>query len=336
MKISPVASGGTPGQNIGGVTTERTSPDRIAAAKAIAAGDTPIRITPGEMPIDQQAQRAQESIKRIKMRVNRSPERMEMPQEVPVAATQGAQTDINEQSEVVTEETRPLSPQFAALMKQKRALQVKERELADREKALQSQPSTDGSSDLEARLKSQPLRVLEEQGVLTPEFFNSFTEYLTTGQSGVHPEINALKAEIKALKEGVDTKFTERDTQVELQVFNEMQREAQMLAKEGDAFELIRENRSVPTVMDLIKRTWKSTGEAMDVSEAMQLVEDELLKDQLRIARFKKIQSQLTPTPSVQTQPRQMIRTLTNRDTATPPMDRRTRAMMAAIGSLKR
>lgn len=345
MKMTPIASGGTPGQTFGNISTSAAPPDRIAAAKAIAAGEAPpIKMTPSDTPIDPQVKKTQDSIRSIKMKTNRTIDRFLPEQETQAVETapQGSIPENNEQVKPELEGTpKPLSPHLAEFAKYKRtterAFEVREKALADREKALESRPVTDGGPDILAQLKSQPLRVLQEHQVLTPEFYNALTEYLTTGQSGFNPEIIALKEEIKALKEGVDKSFTERDTQAEQQVFNEMQREAAMLAKEGDAFELVRETRSVPKVMELIRRTWKQHNEVLPVSEAMQLIESELVKDAVRWANVKKIQSQLTPAQMAAVQPQtKQMKTLTNRDSASVPLDKRTRAIMAALGTLKK
>lgn len=343
MKISalPQGSGGTPGQALQGATGRTASPEKLAVAKAIAAGDKTIRVLQAETPIDPQVKRAQESIRRIKMRTNASPERftevLEAQSQVAPQATeqtQSAISDTTEQVNATVEATQPLSPQFAALAKQRRALQVKEREIADREKALTAQPANDGSTDVIARLKSDPLSVLQEHGVT----YDQLTQAIIANQSGASPELQALKAEIKALKEGVDKNFTERDSAAEQQVLAEMRREAEQLAKEGDAFEMVRETQSLEDVMTLIHRTYKETGEVLDVSEAMQLVEDELINESLKIANIKKVQGRLTAPPASQPSQQQQrtMKTLTNRDTATVPMDRKARALAAALGTLRK
>jgi hypothetical protein len=336
MKISPLAAGlaGIPGQNL----NQSTSNSKIEAAKQIAAGETPVQQT----IVDPQVARAETSIRKIKMKSDYSPERFndviaasQVQENTSEVTAPSATADVTEQVNATTEETKPLSPQFAALAKQRRALQVKERELADREKALESKSSTSGGEDYKARLKSEPLRVLEEAGVT----YDQLTEAILAQQGGINPEIQALKAEIKALKEGVDTKFTERETQAEQQVLNEMRREATILAKAGDTYEMVRETQSVPEVIELIHRTYKQTGEVLDVSEAMQLVEDHLVNETLKIANLKKIQSKITPAQeSVQQQPqvKSGMKTLTNRDNAKPILDRRSRAIAAMQGTLKK
>ncbi len=242
--------------------------------------------------------------------------------------------DTEEPTEPADEATKPLSPQFAALAKQRRALQVKERELLDREKALTAQVPAQGTSVDLARLKSEPLSVLLEAGVT----YEQLTEAILANQNGDSSQIRNLEAKIAALESGFDKKLTDRDSQQEQQVLAEMQREATSLVAEGDTFEMVRETRSVPDVMKLIERTYRDTGEVLDVREALQLVEDELLEESLKLARFQKVQSKLAPPappPPPPNQHRQM-RTLTNRDTASVPMSAKARALAAFNGTLKR
>lgn len=263
-----------------------------------------------------------ESVRQIRMKTNATP-LMSPPQQI--------QGDVNSNIETQSADaaTQPLSPQLALLAKQRRALQVRERELRQREQAMQSQT---GQSMIDsARLKSEPLSVLLENGVT----YDQLTEAILANSGQGNSEINSLKAEIEALKKGVDQKFIDQNTQAEQQVLAEMKREANQLVRD-DNFEFIRETRSVPTVMDLIEKTYRKTGEVLDVSEAMRLVEDELYKDAQRLASLKKMQLQQV---QQQPQPQQRqygMRTLTNRHTSSVPLSAKERALAAFNGTLRR
>lgn len=240
-------------------------------------------------------------------------------QELPIS-------DINETKEAEAT-NQPLSPQFAELAKRRRALQLKERALAEKEKAWVAQSSGNNGID-RARLKSQTLSVLQEEGVMNEEFYNQLTEHLLANQSNA--EINALKSEINALKEGVDKRFLEKETQAEQQVLAEMKREAERLSSQGDSFELIRETRSIPKVMQLIEQTYREDGEVLEVTDALQFVEDELFKDLSKYAALNKVKSQFLPqAPETQPQQQTGMRTLKNRDTAPIALSRRARALAA-------
>lgn len=247
----------------------------------------------------------------------------EMPS--PEASPTNELMSIPDNNETTVEATQPLSPQLAEIAKRRRALQLRERAIAEKEKALQAtNTGSSGGIDV-ARLKSDPLKVLDEAGVT----YDQLTEALLATQGNA--EINALKAEINALKEGVDKKFTDRETQAEQQVLAEMKREAERLSSLGEDFELVRETKSIPQVMTLIERTYRETGEVLDVSEALKLVEEELFKDLSRVTSFNKIKSQFAPPPAPQPQPKQQMgmRTLKNTDTAPVPLSRRAKALAA-------
>lgn len=260
----------------------------------------------------------------LKMNVNRTPlTQASVQQALPIP-------NMNNDIPGAAEVTQPLSPQLAFLAKQKRSLQVKEREIAEREKALLERSS---SSQIDvAKLKSDPLSVLLENGVT----YDQLTESLM--QNHGNNEINDLKAEIQSLKQGIDQKFLDKDAAAEKQVLAEMQREAQMLVRGSEDFELVRETRSVPTVMKLIENTYRESGEVLEVNEALRLVEEELFKDAQRLAAIKKVQNGINPLiPQVQPQLRTPgMRTLTNRDTASVPLSAKARAMAAFYGTLKR
>lgn len=268
-----------------------------------------------------------DSIRTLQMKTNATPLTQEIPQLPPV------NTDTPPEASV--EATQPLSPQLALLAKQRRALQVKERELADREKAFLSRSTSTEAEMIElARLKSEPLKVLLENGVT----YDQLTEAILAGQGQTqnYSEINSLKAKIEALEQGIDQKFVDKDKQAEQQVLAEMKREAEMLVK-SDEYELVRETHNVPTVIRLIERTYRETGEVLDVSEALKLVEDEIFKEAQKFSTYKKMQSQMSPVATpMQSQQRQTgMRTLTNRDTASVPLSKHQRAMAAFYGTLK-
>lgn len=264
------------------------------------------------------------SVRSLRMSVNRTPGADLLESEAALTIP-----DPSKETSAATEVTEPLSPQAAALAKQRRALQVKERELDDRLKAFEAKSS---GSDFIPKQKfiDDPLGVLLENGVT----YERLTEAILSNQGS--SELTALKAELKAQEERFEKKLTDRDTQTKQQVLAEMSREAIQLVREGDEFELVRESGRVKDAITLIDRTHAETGEVMDVREALRLVEEELIKDAEKLARLSKVQSRISPplAPQQQQQSRP-IRTLTNRDTAQAPLSRKARAMAAFNGQLK-
>jgi hypothetical protein len=285
--------------------------------------------------VDKQVENVQNSLRRIKMKTNYSTDRsiddgqVVEPQVEATVEEPSTTPDASVATAEGSEEIKPLSPQFAALAKQRRALQVKEQQLIEREKAL----STQGQSPdaIIQKLKSEPLSVLKEHGVT----YDQLTEAILNEQNGISPEVTKLRAEIEAMKADLNKNFTDRDQQQEEAALREMQREATFLAKDGETYEMIRDTNSIPDVMELIKRTYKTTGEVLDVSVAMEAIETELLEESLQAAQRRKVQERLKV--GVQPQPGQkLIKTLTNRDSAAPILDRRSRAIAAMNGTLKR
>lgn len=290
---------------------------------------------PQAAPVEDPQLSRSQSIRSIQMRVNQTPGRIsEMEAGATPVAGDGAALSIPPTSETsaepVDEATQPLSPQLAAIARQRRALQ-QERQAFEREKAAATQAPTQGDAVPLERLKSEPLRVLLESGVT----YDQLTEAILANQDGYSPEIQDLKAQIKALKEGVDKTFSEKEQEQRTQALSEMRREATQLSRD-DAFELVRETGSVPDVMRLIEKTYDETGEVLDVREAMGLIEAELESDLVRKARFRKVQEKLAPQPAPPQPQQRQMRTLTNRDTASVPLSPKARAMAAFNGSLRR
>jgi hypothetical protein len=265
---------------------------------------------------------------------------VEAPVEAEIAV-QGDIPDAIETTQAVSEEIKPLSPQFAALAKAKRELQVKESSLLAREKALADQSvGKPGQEELINRLKSDPLSVLQEHGVT----YDQLTEAILSNQSERNPTVLKLEEEIKAIKaglEGRDKSQIEQQAAQKQQVLNQMANDADRIIAQGDEYEMVRETGSRPDVIKLIEKTFDTTGEVLDVEEALKLVEDELIEESLKIARIKKVQGRLNPVTQEVTQPKQVnsnvrvMRTLTNRDGASVPSSAKERAIAAFHGRNK-
>lgn len=330
MKISPlIQGGGSPGQTLGSVDVGRTAtPDKLARAKAIAAG----HIVEEEKV--ENIEQPRPNVRTIKMNTQRSTDREEMPIEqvaAPTELTQESSAPVT--NEAVTEETKPLSPQFAALAKQKRALQL-ERAQFEKDKAAAASVQPQGQNDLVERLKSQPLSVLQEHGIS----YDQLTEALLASNDGSSQKLREFEAKLAALEQGFEQKLSARDAQAEEAALTEMLHEAEALAKDGESYEMVRENNAYDTVLRRIYDHFKKTGQILGVSEVMDKVESELLDKALKFAKLKKVQGKLVPeAPAQPLQPQQQqMRTLTNRDGATTLMSRRQRAIAAANGTLKR
>lgn len=226
-------------------------------------------------------------------------------------------------ADAVTEETKPISPQFAELARARRALQKERRALQEEKKVLEGQKQGSDAVPL-SRLKSEPLKVLLESGVT----YDQLTQAILANQS--NPEIFSLKAEVQALKEGFDKKLEERSQQERKQYLSARHKEALAIAAEGDDFALVRASGRIPDAIRLLERVYDESGELLPVKDALSLIEAELFKDAEKIIGIEKLQSKLTPPSSPAVQQRsQGMRTLTNKDTAQVPMSRKEKAIAA-------
>ncbi len=346
MKVSPMASNaaGQPGQSLNSVNVGQTaSPMKLERARALARGERLPDVAP------ENTEQPRPDVRRLKMKTNFTTNRdMPLSQDAgdeslaeatpgdsaSAAAdpTQSSNTDTTEQGAV--EATQPLSPQFAALAKQKRAFQLEKAEFEKQKAETLAASSGQGLEDLKARAASDPMGVLQDLGVT----YDALTEAILSDKQQDNPRIMALEQQIKALKEGVDKTFQTNEQRQEEAALSEMLNEAESLAKEGDAYEMIRSEDAYEDVLRLIHTTYKDTGRVLDVSEAMNTIENKLLARAEKLASINKVRNKIAP-PANTAAPQQQnrgMRTLTARDTATPIMDRRARAIAAAMGTLKR
>lgn len=343
MKLTPIAAP-TNAQPESADIGRSVSHSRIERAKAIMAGQQPQVSEPTQ---DRQVDRAQASIKRIKMRTQRSPETGQfLPEEEQKADTaqppvESDNLDPNRETTEATEATKPLSPQFAALAKQKREIQL-ERQKLDAEKQALATKSTDTTSvdEYKARLKTNGLKELMSLGVT----YDQLTEQILADTQDAGPGYSKLEAEIKALKEGLENQTkgqVEREAAEEQRVLTQLRKDADFLISQGDTYEMVREAGYAPKAIELIHKVWKTQGELMDVPEALSLIENELLEESLKFAKIKKVQSRLQPEPQQQQAvqqdggSRKTMRTLTNRDGVSSPLSSRERAIAAFHGRLK-
>lgn len=354
LKMSPVLGAPRPVANLN--EGRSASRERLDRATQIAGGQTPEAPAEPASTGDPQADRA---LRRIRMKTNRTIHRMTPIEQIPEAAAPSnapnppvldaapPESDILATSipgETAPEATEPLSPQFAALARAKRALQVKEKDLLAREAALAKPPETTGMYSLD-QIKAERLRILREAGVTN----EMLTEDILRESQDYGPGFSELDAKVEGLKKGLedrDKALAEREQAAEKQVLAQIDRDVQTLIAEGDEYEAVREAGYGPQVTKLIHRTFQKTGELLDVTTAAALLENELIEDGLKYARLSKIQSRLGATKAAETPapaqaksgqtPTKVMRTLTNRDgSSSLPMTRIQRAIAAAEGRLK-
>ena len=301
-----------------------------------------MKITPGgltqamvttspELPAQAQTREARPV---LKMNTNATPLRAAPPPPPAAPAAPGVGIpDPSDPAQRQPEATEPLSPQAAALARQRRALQVKERELTAREEALKSQTPAQGAAIDLARLKAEPLSVLQEAGIT----YDQLSQAILSQAQGVSPEqFRALQQKLEALEVGVDKKLTAQAEQGRAEAIKAMTQEAHdLVAQGGEEYEVVRATQSVPAAIKLIERVYDTTGRVLDVREALAEIEAEKLQDILKVGAISKVQGQMgqkAPAPAQAPQSRPPMRTLSNRDTAQAPASAKARALAAFWG----
>lgn len=268
------------------------------------------------------------SIRSITMNTDRTPGAALPPPEDELSKS----PDIEDKDKATVEATQPISPQFAALAKQRRALQQERRAFEDERKAHEIAKQGSDAIPL-ADFKADPLGVMLAQGIT----YDQLTQALLNNQA--NPEVNSLKSEFNAFKEGIEKKFTEREEQAIQQNLASMQGKADSLIAQGDDFELIRATGNNHKVTELIEQKYRREGKILDITDACKMIENWLLKEQQKLATSKKMQSlfnkQEEQIPMQPQQRAQGMTTLTNKHTASMPMTARDRALAAFWGAKK-
>jgi hypothetical protein len=254
-----------------------------------------------------------------------------------------------EPKEVIAgKEEQPLSSRYADLARKERAIRAKAQEIKQREEALarqeaerQTQAPKPGQPDLAERLKADPMSVLNELGIS----YDKLTEQALSLPSPEQQVIQELKAEIKRLsdaQEGTKKSFEEAQSNQYKQAVNQIRNEAKTLIESDEAFETIKSTESVEDVVELITKTFETEGVLLSVEEAAKAVEEHLVEEALKLARLKKIQQRLAPTPSApkQEEPTKQpqaaqVKTLSNTMGASRPLTAKERAILAFKNELK-
>lgn len=354
MKITPVQ--GVP--TIQQPSNSGVSQEKLDRLKTIARGEKPQELAAEEREKIKLGDVATSATRSIKMSTNRTPEQ-DLVQAIADAQPQATETtaappaekpgdgplptdtekaavpdksavsDTDVQAKSSVESTKQISPQLASFAKRERALQIREKELAEKEKSVGQNPNLDS---LKQRAQSgQALRVLEELGIPKDELYKRLTdEILGNPQDTTAP----LLAKIEQLEKSIDERLAKKDSDQEQAVYDHMTRNIGIMARTNPEFRLIKESESEGDVLELIKHEWKTNGIILDEEEACKRIELELREDAKRYAG---IIGELEQPPKTQVEQtrepvEQRFKTLTNKDSARPAMSRRQRAIAAALG----
>lgn len=247
----------------------------------------------------------------------------------------------------------PLSSQYATLARKERALRQQiqqfkaEQEKYKADQAAQSQtkaPELDLSKYVDReRLKADPLSVFEEAGLSYDEIVEQVLARsqiqtdprLKTQLAKMEAEIKAARDEAKALRDAQENSQKQSYQQALAQIRSEVNK----VAFTDPNYEMIKATNSMNDVVELIEETFKADGNLLSTEEAMQLVEDHLLEEAIKLSKVKKLQQKLAAPaapqkPVTKTEQPQQSKTLTNSMSGSKPMSARERAIAAMEGKL--
>lgn len=257
------------------------------------------------------------------------------PQQPQVATAQPTLSTESTQSPVAEASSPALSPQYAALARQGKALRKAQQEFKAQQDAWKQEQAKYISRE---SLNSDPLKTLTDAGLS----YDKLTE-LQLSQASPDPnqalldKITALEAKLST----VDEQFSNRDKQAYDQAIATIRKDADLLVTSDPAYETIQATNSVGDVVKLIQAVFEQEGDILSVEEAAQLVEDQLVErkfDEIsRLSKLAKISKKLAPVqpvqpPAVATAPEQgtaqkQSRTLTNAQSSTRPFSSVERAI---------
>lgn len=260
-----------------------------------------------------------------------------------------------------TEAELAASRQFAQLARQEKALRAKvqqqETSIKAREDALKAREAELTAKDNQYKqgyyskdqIKQDILSVMAEAGVSYDEVVQQ-----VVNQSPQDPrmtaQLNALKAEIKVLRDAQDTSsksYADQQTQAYESAVQQIRNDVTNLVKDDPNFETIRVAKAHKDVVELITETYKKDGILLSVEEAALEVENYLVDEALKFTRLDKIQKKLQaatqaaskPTQQTQATPAkpqtQPMKTLTNAASSSRQLSAKERAILAFKGELK-
>lgn len=255
----------------------------------------------------------------------------------------------------------PLSSQYAILARKEKAIRARDAQLRAREEAIKakevsvSTPKAPESSSFDESkyiskdsLQKDLFGTLAELGLTYDQITAQATNAPTPEQVAFQQEMKALRDEIKSLRGETETQkktYEQQQQDSYKQAVTQIRSEANILVKNSEAFETIRETNSVDDVVELIEKTFSQDGILLSVEEAAEQVEDYLIDEAMKIAKIKKIQQRLAPRAPTTPAPAQkqtgtsqqpQLKTLTNGVASTRKLSNVERAHLAFKGQLKK
>ena len=225
-----------------------------------------------------------------------------------------AETEVKVETEPKTEEVVPqtdedkrFAAKFAALTRKEKAIRESEKRVNARIKELESkiaaQPKVEVAAPeepLERRLRKDPFKTLESQGM----GYETLTQIALNGGK-LTPEIQMqlmreeIEAKYSAQIEAVNKKLEAREQQDKQEkeqawVTDFKGKIATQISTAANDYELVAAEgqEGVDAVFEIIDAYYRETGEALDIKEAVEAAEEELLEQarkRIGLAKIKKL-----------------------------------------------
>lgn len=241
---------------------------------------------------------------------------------MPVEATapvEGIQADAAPaEAEVEPKKAEPapqeekFAAKFAALSRKEKALRAKEaqlqqqmQEMQAKLKALESQgKEVETYKSLPDRLKREPLKVLEEQGL---SFEQLAQIVLNDGKPTQEMVLSEYEKRMMTKMQELEQKIAEKEAneakEREEVAITQFKAQLTDFANTTADYELIRANDAVDLVFEVIEQHHSETGEILSNKEACDAVEEYLLEEAKKLVDREKVKKLLQPAPEAKKQP---------------------------------
>lgn len=225
-----------------------------------------------------------------------------------------------------TKEPDQFASKFAALTRKERAIKQREAELDARLAKMEAEAAErnkkyEGYDQLGQRIKNEPLKVLEENGITLEQLSEIL---LNDGKLTPEQQIARLKEEMtggfKSELEQLKAQLAEKEAAAEEQKYASIiegfkEEISDFVTETPETYELINANESVDLVYEVIEEHHKETGRVLSIKEAADQVEAYLEEEIKKYASLNKVKSlvgsKLEPKKEVQSSP-----TLSNTQTS--------------------
>ena len=193
---------------------------------------------------------------------------------------------------------------FAALSRKEKQIRAQEAkvqqqmaELEAKVKALESgRTEVETFKALPDRLKREPLKVLEEQGLTFEQLAQMVLNDGKPTQDMVLAEYDKkVMSRIEELQKKIEEKEKQEQEQKYEQAIQAFQTQLSDFIEQTPDYELIRANNGMEIVFDVIERHHEETGEIMSNKEACDAVEEYLLEEAKKLVDREKVKKLLQP-----------------------------------------